>query len=118
VPPEEIVSTLVKYDIGISVIPSQPLSYKYSLPNKFFEYIAAGLAVVIGPSPEMARFVQRYDLGAIAADFEAKSLANTVKKLSADDINQMKRNSLKAAQSLNADVEMGKLMGIYRNLLS
>lgn len=29
----------------------------------------------------------------------------------------MKRNALRAAESLNADVEMRKLMGIYKRLI-
>ena len=38
--------------------PSGQFQLRQALPNKFFEFIQARLAVAIGPSPEMAKFVR------------------------------------------------------------
>ena len=117
VKPDQIVTALADFDIGACFIPPEPISYKYALPNKFLEAIAAGLAVVIGPSPEMARIVKIYDVGMIADGFEPRDLAAAVNRVTSEDINRMKLNALKASRSLNADIEMAKLMEIYRKLV-
>jgi len=117
VKPDQIVTALADFDIGACFIPPEPISYKYALPNKFLEAIAAGLAVVIGPSPEMARIVKTYDVGMIADGFNPRDLAAAVNRVTSEDINRMKLNALKASRSLNAGIEMAKLMEIYRNLL-
>jgi hypothetical protein len=54
---------------------------KYILPNKFFEFIQARLAVAIGPSVEMKRLVKEWDCGIVAANFEAKSMAAEINRL-------------------------------------
>jgi len=116
--PAQIVSALSKFDIGVCLVPPWPINYKYALPNKFFDFVAAGLAVAIGPSPEMAHLVKKHDFGVIAQGFEARDLAAVINSLTTEHINEMKRNALGAAGSLNADVEMEKVMEIYRRLLT
>jgi glycosyltransferase involved in cell wall biosynthesis len=115
--PHQIVMSLNAFDIGVCFIPPEPASYKYALPNKFFEAIGAGLAVLIGPSPAMVPLVKEYDLGVISEGFEARNLAIALNNLTAEEINRMKLNALKASRLLNAEVEMAKLMEIYGKLL-
>jgi glycosyltransferase involved in cell wall biosynthesis len=117
VAPSDVVTTIASFDIGACVIPPEPLSYRYSLPNKFFDMIMAGLGVVVGPSPEMARLVRKYRCGAVSEGFGPKDVAQVIGMLSTQDIDRMKQNARAAARELNADVEMGKLMDIYRNML-
>jgi glycosyltransferase involved in cell wall biosynthesis len=88
-----------------------------ALPNKFFEFIAAGLAVCIGPSLSMAEIVNQYGCGVVAASFEPAVLAGVLNQTTAVEWDEMRQASLRAAQVLNADVEMGKLVQIYRALL-
>lgn len=47
VPREWIISYTSGADIGLIVVDNAPLSYRYSLPNKFFEYVHAGLPVLV-----------------------------------------------------------------------
>jgi glycosyltransferase involved in cell wall biosynthesis len=89
-----------------------------ALPNKFFEFIMAGLAVAIGPSPAMAAIVNRYDLGVVADTFDPRALADRLNALTAADIDAMKHRSLAAARDLNAENEMRKLHDIYARLLA
>ncbi len=58
VPPAEIVSRISSFDIGLYVLPPLNFNYAAASPNKFFDFVAAGLAVCIGPSSEMARLVK------------------------------------------------------------
>ena len=109
---------LAAYDVGLFVLPPVNFNYRFALPNKLFEFIMAGLAVAIGPSPEMARVVIDHGCGIVAADFAPATIAARLNALSADAIDAFKRRSLDAARVLNAEAEMGRLMGLYAELLA
>lgn len=116
VAPAQIADRIADYDIGIFILPFTSFSYEAALPNKFFEFVAAGLAVCIGPSPEMKQLSERYDFGIVASDFEAATVANTLNALSAADIDRYKQNAIAARTFLNAEVEMGKLVAHHQAL--
>ena len=59
---------------------------KYALPNKFFEFIQARLALAISPSPEMKFLVDKYNLGVVSDDFTTQSLAAKISNLSFEQI--------------------------------
>ncbi|GAX61872.1 glycosyltransferase [Candidatus Scalindua japonica] len=51
-------------DIEIYLVKPKPLSYKYSMPNKLFEAMAAGLSIVIDKGfVEMRKIVEKYKVG-------------------------------------------------------
>jgi len=116
--PEAITEAICHHDMGLYLL--NPLNYNQAmaLPNKFFEFIMAGLAVAIGPSPAMAALVRRYDVGVVAEDFAPETLARQLNALSAHDIDAMKKRSLAAARELNAETEMAKLLAIYQQVLA
>jgi glycosyltransferase involved in cell wall biosynthesis len=118
VPPHQISETVNAYDIGLHLLPPVSFNSAQALPNKFFEFMMAGLALAIGPSPEMMRIVQEYELGVVASSFEPADLAQRLNALSPEEINAMKRHSLEAAKRFNAEVEMRKLLAIYQRVLS
>lgn len=105
-------------DIGLFLLPPVDFSYRHALPNKLFEFIMAGLAVAIGPSPEMARVVRDHGCGLVAADFAPSTLAARLGELTAADVDGYKRRSAAAARSLNAEGEMARLIGLYGALLA
>ena len=94
---------LNQYDIGLYLLEATTINQKYALPNKLFEFIQARLAIAIGPSVEMAKVVNKYDLGVIGSDFTARALAGLVSGLSPQDISRYKANAEKAAIELNAE---------------
>jgi len=98
----EILSALNKsYDIGIFLLPFTTINHKYALPNKFFEFVQARLAVAIGPSPEMVSYVKKYDLGIISKDFSAMSMADELNKLTPEKIMHYKNQAHKYAKELS-----------------
>ncbi len=117
VPPERIVSRIADFDMGLMLIPADTFNYKYCLPNKFFEVVAAGLACCVGPSPAMAELVNRYGFGCVAPSFEPRVVANLLNRLSIAQIEAM-RQAARKASVLNAQVEMTKLVMYYRRLFA
>lgn len=114
--PEEVVNQISRYDMGFYLLP--PLNYNnaVALPNKFFDFINAGLAVCVGPSIEMARITREYKIGVIAPSFRPVEVSRALNQLTSTEIDQMKNNSIRARNILNAQVEMEKLMCLYKEL--
>jgi len=118
VPPGEIVRALAAYDLGIFVLDTAIPNYAMALPNKFFDFIGAGLGIVIGPSPSMAALGQAHGVVHVADGFDAPAVASALAALTVDRIEEMKRAARVARLALNADAEMRKLVAIVRRRLA
>lgn len=105
------------YDIGLFLVPPSTFNLKYTLPNKLFEFIQARLAVAIGPSIEMKKIVEKYDCGIVSKDFNPKSLAEKLNKLTAEKIIYYKNQPHKAASELNAENNSKKIRKIVSDLI-
>jgi glycogen synthase len=116
VAPRDIISTLGHYDMGIFVLPNTSFNFNATLPNKFFEFAGAGLAVCIGPSPAMATLINQYQFGVVGATFEPKDIAQLLNNTTPIAIDRMKTFAVEASKYLNADFELGKLVDLYRSL--
>jgi hypothetical protein len=100
---EQLVRRANAYDIGLYALPPVNLNRRFALPNKFFEFIQARLAVAIGPSLEMARLVNQYRCGIVADDFRPETLASALETLDGTAIASFKRASHAAANDLCAE---------------
>lgn len=100
VPLHQICMRINEYDVGLFLLPPVTFNYKFALPNKFFEFVQACLAVAIGPSPEMASLVRRFECGIVADSFEPKALAHALNQLDMDQVRTLKEASHRAAQLL------------------
>jgi len=116
VSPLEIVKYISRFDMGFFPLPQTNFSYAHALPNKFFDFVAAGLAVCVGPSLEMSRLVHQYGFGVVTPSLDPAAIAETLNSLTTDVIDTMKRAALQAAKVLNADVEMQKLLELYQGI--
>jgi hypothetical protein len=114
---EEIINRLSDYDVGFYILEDNNFNNQVALPNKFFDFIVAGLAICIGPSPSMGEIVKQYRIGCVAPTFHPKDVAKTLNKLGGTEIAEMKKASQEAAQVLNAEIEMKKVVELYKNLL-
>ena len=117
VPTVDLPRVLNDYDIGVFLLPPTNFSYRYALPNKFFEFIQGRLAVAIGPSPEMARLARQYDCGIVSDDFEPQSLARQLNALDARSIDAYKQRSHLAARELCFERNSDVLLGMIDRLL-
>jgi hypothetical protein len=106
------------YEIGMFLLEPTNFNYLHALPNKFFEFIQARLAIAIGPSPEMARLVKEHDLGVVAQDFKPQSLANALRVLTPEKVAQFKQNAHRAADVLCWEHERTKLLNEIQRLLA
>lgn len=110
VPYAELVTTLNRYDVGLSVIAPTTFNLAWCLPNKFFDFVQARLGVVVGPSPEMVRFVNEFGIGAVADDFTPESLTRVLESLTVEQVTAWKQASNENARELSSE-EQVKIWG-------
>lgn len=113
---EAIAAFINQFDVGVYSLPPTNFNNQFALPNKFFEFIQARLAVVVAPSPEMARIVHEFDLGIVAADFSPNSMANALRSLTAENIAHFKSQSARNAYELSAEKNRERFLKIVENL--
>lgn len=106
VPYAELVGLLNTYDVGIHVLPPVNFNNRWALPNKFFDYAQARLALVVGPSPEMAGTVRRLGLGRVADDFGVDALVRVLDALTPAQVVAAKAASHAAARDLSAESQV------------
>jgi glycosyltransferase involved in cell wall biosynthesis len=117
IPMQELIQFSHQYDIGIYLLKPVNFNQQHALPNKFFEFIQARLAVAIGPSPEMAHLVQQYDCGIVADDFDPRTMANCLMQLDHVQINYYKQQAHTAARELSAEQNGRKILALVGEVL-
>jgi hypothetical protein len=106
VPYSELIRTLSEYDVGVFVLPPINFNYRWALPNKLFDFVQARLGIIVGPSPEMARVVERHGLGAVVGGFSADDLAREIEALTTERVAEWKAASDRAAVELSSETQV------------
>lgn len=101
-----LVETLHQYDVGIHVLPPTSENNALALPNKFFDFVQARLAVVVGPSAEMARLVRERGLGVVTGSFEESAIVDALDSLTVEQVDAFKSASDAAAVELAAEAQV------------
>ena len=114
----ELPDVLNAYDVGVFWIPPTHTNARFALPNKFFDFVQARLAIAVGPSIEMARLVKQHDLGAVSTGFTVEECLASLTSLSRDDIVRAKNASDAAADELSYETDAEVARGILRDLLA
>ena len=118
VPSSRVVEEAASADVGIWSLPNIAKNFYYALPNKVFEYLAAGLPIIGAHFPEVKQIVDSYEVGAVFDPYEPRSIACAMRTLSADRsfYARCKANVPRALSGLNAATEWDNLVRIYRGL--
>ena len=77
--PEELLSLTLSADLGISLEEDLGLNYRYSLPNKIFDYIQSRVPVLCSALPEMSRIVDSYGIGISSKERDPEKLAGRIR---------------------------------------
>jgi glycosyltransferase involved in cell wall biosynthesis len=104
-------------DMGFCLIEDHCLSYRYSLPNKFFEYAMAGLPILVSDLPEMRKLVEKYNCGVICESVTPEGIVKGLKELLGQDLKKLGENSRKMAEDHSWEVQEEKLIKLYDRVL-
>ena len=105
-------------DLGLSLDKDTNLNYRYSLPNKLFDYFRAGIPVLVTDLPEVAGIVRRFDAGVVLPAPEPGKIVAAVRTLVGDPerARGLQRNATFAAASLDGTQEKEALKAFLRDL--
>jgi glycosyltransferase involved in cell wall biosynthesis len=106
-------------DIGVwSLLANVGLNFKLALPNKIFEYLRAGIPILVADLPEATKLVKRYEVGVCFDPDDPSSIARAIRRLSDDEdyYRRCQERIADALDDLRADKEWLKLVAIYENM--
>jgi glycosyltransferase involved in cell wall biosynthesis len=117
-PPDRLWEITRQATIGIGIAENEGLNQYYALPNKFFDYIQAGLPQVTMDFPEYRRINEEYEVAVLIADLKTDTIATALNNLLEDVVlyTKLKDNCLKAREMLNWEQESKKLLTFYETL--
>ena len=93
-------------DLGLTLDKDTNVNYRFSLPNKLFDYVHAGIPVLASNLVEVRKVIEQYDIGGIAVSHEPKVLALRISEmLNSDKTDSWRSNCRKARQHLSWENE-------------
>lgn len=113
-----LVSEASVFDVGLFALPDHSLQNTYVLPNKFFEYTMAGLALCMSDLREMSLLIGQYQHGVTFGGIAPEAIASAINGLSQASIDKMKRSALRAARELSWEREREHMFREYDALFS
>ncbi len=121
VPPAVLPGFTRAADIGLAPIRPLNRGQAYSLANKLFEYLHAGIPIVSSDIPGQAALVRENDAGVVLERVDAAHVAEAVTRLAAVPEPQRAERSRRlralAEERYCWEVESGKLRALYGRVL-
>ncbi len=102
-------------DIGVTLDKDTNINYRFSLPNKFFDYIHAGLPVLASPLIEMRKIIEKYQIGELIENHDPKHIAGKINQIFSDtEKSELWKQNIKfAANDFNWENEEKVLVEVY-----
>ncbi|HST55731.1 MAG TPA: glycosyltransferase family 4 protein [Solirubrobacteraceae bacterium] len=117
VPLEDLLAHTSEADVGVTLLQDTCENHRLALPNKLFEYVAAGVPVVASALPETQRLVQQHGLGWCVTPGDQAGLVRALgDALSACRDPGLRARLTEAAQELSWSREQQRLLGLYAKL--
>ncbi|MDO7875729.1 glycosyltransferase [Hymenobacter sp. ASUV-10] len=107
--------------LGIMLLENIGLSYYYSLANKFFDYVHAGIPQVLIDFPEYRALNEQFDVAELVPDLRPATLAAALNRLLRDEparYHYLAENCRRARPQLSWQHEEKVLVGLYDKLLN
>jgi glycosyltransferase involved in cell wall biosynthesis len=119
VPPGAVAEALRDAAAGLCLIQPVCRSYELTLPNKLFEYAAAGVPMLVSDLPVMAAVVRRQGLGEVVPPTDAAAIAQGLRRLlEPGRWSDAARHARAFARTNDWDGEARVLANVYTDLLA
>jgi len=118
VPPDVVLKYTAVADYGLCFIEATSLSYKFSLPNKLFEYCMAGKPVIAFDLPEIANVISEGKCGYVIpeGDMVEMKLAIILASKMGKDYRNMVTSAKRVASQYCWEAQEAVLIGLYQSL--
>jgi len=114
-PYNELMNFTAHADIGISLDKDTNVNYRFSLPNKIFDYIHSNTPLLVSDLTEVKKIVEGYNVGIVVPNHKPETIANAIKKMLGDRelYHTYKNNTKIASKDLTWTNECKVLKEIY-----
>jgi glycosyltransferase involved in cell wall biosynthesis len=113
--PADLAAFTAKAFCGFTLDKPTCLNYVYSLPNKLFNYLHAGVPVIGSALPEVEKIITTCNVGIVIKEVQPKLIADAVLQLANDAslYTNYKANTIKAKQELCWEQDAKVLLEIF-----
>lgn len=116
-PLEHLLALTREADVGVTLLEDTCVNHQLALPNKLFEYIAAGIPVVASDLPEMGALVRSRRIGWTADPADPEAVAGALRvALAAGSLEPLRAHLREAEAELRWPVERRRLLDAYAQL--
>jgi glycosyltransferase involved in cell wall biosynthesis len=118
VPQHELVQYTLQAHLGATL--DKPISdnYIYSMPNKLFDYVHAGVPVLASRLPEVERMMDTYQIGTFIESHDPKHIAGVIEAVynNPSVYQQWKENTKAASKAVNWKTSEEMLLKIFNGI--
>jgi glycosyltransferase involved in cell wall biosynthesis len=121
VPYKELLTYAASANVGVVPTQSSCLSYAYTLENKLFDYLMAGLPIAVSDQPQRRQIVEKYGVGEVFDESDPRSIAHAIASILNDEqrYQEMRHRAWEAAKlEFNWEAQARKLVESYERLLT
>jgi glycosyltransferase involved in cell wall biosynthesis len=118
--PEELLVITQQAYIGITLFENKGLSNYYSLGNRFFDYLHAGIPQLCVNYPLYKEINNLLPIAILIDDLSPANIAAQLNNLLVNEVwyNELQQNCLKLRQTLNWQQEEIKLIAFYKDIFN
>jgi glycosyltransferase involved in cell wall biosynthesis len=121
IPISDVVDAASEADIGVVPYTAYSPDHYYASPNKFFEYMLAGLAIACSDLPVLEKIVMDHDLGVVFDPSNPRQIAQQLNTLIGNPVRLRicRENARNVARTrYHWEHEGGKLVVLYQALVA
>jgi len=118
--PEQLKHLTLSSYIGVNLVEPEGLNQIYSLANKFFDYIHAGIPQLTMKFPEYEKINNQYKVALLTDCVEPAHIASQLNLLLQNTVlyDELQQNCLKAKENFDWQSEEKKLIGFYHKIFN
>lgn len=118
VAPEKLHEFTKQAHLGINLLKNKGLNYYYSLANKTFDYMQAGIPSVCMKFPEYESLNEKYNVFVLVDDLKTETIVNAINSVRKDEkmYDELISHNLKAKKEFIWEQEELKLLEFYNRL--
>lgn len=115
-PYEKLIEYTANADLGLTLDKDTNPNYRYSLPNKLFDYIHAGVPVLASPMVEIKKIIDEYEVGTTINTYDPGKIAEKIKTVLSEKetLRYWKENCTFASNQLCWENEKKIVEDVYR----
>jgi glycosyltransferase involved in cell wall biosynthesis len=117
IPASELRHYTSNSNLGVTIDKDSNMNYHFSLPNKVFDYMHAGIPILATKLPEIENLVNKYHIGTFIENHDSKHIADQISGfLNSELYLEYKSNTVIAAIENNWETEKQKLLTLFNEI--